>query len=124
MTEIFNQSTQLTQRRKLRNHMPFAERLLWYYLRRKYLDGHKFRRQVSIGPFVADFYCPKAHLAIEVDGDTHATTEAYDAQRTKYLQSLGIAVLRFTNQEIYHQRDAVVATIARHLSRPPLAPPS
>ncbi|TSC76286.1 MAG: hypothetical protein G01um101431_907 [Parcubacteria group bacterium Gr01-1014_31] len=106
--------------------MPFAELLLWYYLRGKHLNGYKFRRQVSIGPFIVDFYCPRTHVAIEIDGDSHVTPSAvtYDVRRQAYLQSLGMTVLRFTNTDIYHNRDAVLDSIVRHLPSPPLTPPS
>ena len=117
MTQLFNQTTLRAQRRQLRNRMPFAEQRLWYHLRGKRLGQHKFRRQVSIGPFIVDFYCPRVRLAIEVDGDSHYAPHAatYDVRREAYLRSLGITVLRFTNQEIYSNREAVLSTIARYL---------
>ena len=101
--------------------MPFAELLLWYYLRGKHLNGYKFRRQVSIGPFIVDFYCPRTHVAIEIDGDSHVTPSAvtYDVRRQAYLQSLGMTVLRFTNTDIYHNAMPcwiVSSAISPHLS--------
>src|SRR5262249_45029120 len=87
------------QRRKaLRRNASQAEQRLWEHLRGNQL-GIKFRRQYSVDAYVLDFYAPHAKLAIEVDGDSHFTGTApqYDHERTNYLNSFGIDVLRFTN---------------------------
>ncbi len=68
MNKIFNQNTQKEERRSLRRRSTKAERTLWQNLRERGFEGYKFRRQVSVGFFVLDFYCPELKLAIEVDG--------------------------------------------------------
>ena len=98
--------------RELRKNMTSAEKVLWKQLRSSQL-GVKFRRQHPIGPYITDFYTRDVGLIIEIDGDTHFTSDAkaYDAARTDYLQQLGLTVLRFTNLEIFHQLDGVLERI-------------
>lgn len=86
---------------KLRMNMTEAELKLWEYLRTKPF-GHKFRRQHPFGSFVLDFYCHKLRISIEVDGEYHLNSEQRerDAERTSYIESLGITEYRFTNKEI------------------------
>ena len=107
--------------RSLRQNMTKAEVILWMYLRRRALNGARFRRQHPIGPFIADFACASARLIVEVDGATHSTPDelAYDARRTKYLKSKGWTVLRVTNTDIYQDIDGVWLTIAARLAPPP-----
>lgn len=101
--------------------MTKAEVILWVNLRKRAMNGARFRRQHPIGPYIADFTCPATKLIVEVDGATHSTPEelAYDAQRTKYLEQLGWTVIRVTNTDIYENIDGVWRTI-----RAQLAPPS
>ena len=104
MGRIFSKVKFTPVRKSLRNNMPLAEQLLWAKLKNKQIKGYKFRRQHSIGKFVVDFYCPGAGLAIELDGDSHfesASAEKFDLQRQKFIKSLGIKVIRFSNNEIY-----------------------
>src|SRR3989344_7858595 len=124
MTEIFNKNLETIKRKRLRNDLTEAERLLWYRLKNKQIFGYKFRRQYGIEKYVADFYCPKAKLVIEIDGDSHIEEAAiqYDKERKKYIESLGLKVIRFTNVEVYKNLDAVIEIIIQNL--PPLAPPS
>ena len=70
--------------------MPEPEQRLWEKLRNRQLNGLKFRRQVSIGPYIVDFYCPEIPLAVEVDGDTHGEYKqrVYDGSRQKKLELL------------------------------------
>lgn len=79
------------------------------------LDGRKFRRQHSIGDYIMDFYCPAAKLCIELDGDAHFTTAGneYDTERTAYLNSNGIRVLRYENLEVLNFQENVLADIRR-----------
>src|SRR5262245_48076932 len=88
--------------RRMRRNMTPAERLLWWRLRRV-SEGWKFRRQAPVGPFVLDFSCIEARLAIEIDGATHGTSEeiAYDESRTRYLERNGWRVVRFWNAEVF-----------------------
>jgi very-short-patch-repair endonuclease len=105
----------------MRREMPAPERRLWHELRAKRFEGAKFRRQVVIGRYIADFACrtPKM-LIIEVDGDTHAEQATYDNARTEFLRMQGYDVLRFTNSEVAGNLDGVLMTIAAALRTPPL----
>ena len=84
--------------RELRENMTDAERCLWARLRLKHL-GYMFCRQKPIGDYIADFYCHKARLVVEVDGGQHFTedTASNDRVRDEYMRSLGLTVLRFSN---------------------------
>ena len=95
--------------RKLRRDAPDAERRLWYYLRDRRLGGFKFRRQVTIGPFIADFACIPCKLIVEVDGSQH--NELADRPRTEWFENLGWRVLRFWNNDVLQNTDGVVFTI-------------
>jgi very-short-patch-repair endonuclease len=86
---------------------------LWAALRSRQVEGLKFRRQVPIGPFIADFYCHAARLVVEVDGDVHAGREAADRERSDWLKSQGLRVIRFTNREVLDHLDEVAAEIVR-----------
>ncbi|MDA1168987.1 MAG: endonuclease domain-containing protein [bacterium] len=120
MGMIHNQKRSTPIRRNLRKIVPEPEQRLWYFLRNKRLLGYKFRRQQSFGRYVVDFYCAELHLAIEIDGDSHYTTDAesYDRERTKYLNVCGIQVLRYTNTEVMKNINGVVEDIASHLPSP------
>jgi len=97
--------------RELRRPMTRAEAKLWQRLRRRQLNGHYFRRQHPSGSFIADFYCAKARLVVEVDGDVHVMQEDYDSVRTEWLEERGYRVIRFTNDEVFCQLDAVLESI-------------
>ncbi|MCX6713008.1 MAG: endonuclease domain-containing protein [Candidatus Vogelbacteria bacterium] len=114
MSEIFNRTNEKTKRQTLRVAMPNAEIILWSRLRDRQLKGFKFRRQYGVGKYVVDFYCPSVKLAIEIDGDSHfleSRVEEYDFQRQKYIESMEIKFLRFTNLEIYEKLEDVLVTI-------------
>jgi very-short-patch-repair endonuclease len=93
-----------SRRKELRNNATPAEKLLWSMLQHSNLDGYKFRRQHSVGPYILDFYCPSERLAVELDGDSHFTDDAieYDNERTAYLNGMGIRVIRFLNTDIFN----------------------
>jgi very-short-patch-repair endonuclease len=95
-----------------------AERRLWKLLRPFRTNGYHFRKQVALGPYVADFACLHARLVVELDGDTHFTDAAlhYDAERDAFLHSKGLIVLRFTNDDMSHNPDGVYAVIANYLA--------
>jgi len=97
--------------RHLRQQLTPAEAQLWSVLSRRQLVGLKFRCQHPIGQFIVDFYCPSCKLIIEVDGGIHSQQEAYDEARTEKLQSFGYRVLRFTNEEVLNDLQAVLACI-------------
>lgn len=96
---------------QLRKEQTKEENLLWYNFLRKY--PMRFRRQYVIGSYIVDFYCHKAHLAVELDGSQHYEPEELqkDRQRTAYLETQGVQVLRFTNLEVLRQFDAVCEMI-------------
>ena len=98
--------------RRLRKEATFPERLVWSRLRAGQLDGVRFRRQHSIGPHIVDFYSARVKLAIELDGVSHEDREQHDRDRTRYLESLGIRVVRFTNDEVLRDLEDVVFRIA------------
>ena len=81
------------------------------------MAGFKFRRQQAWGPFILDFFCWEHRLAIELDGGQHFedVTADYDARRTAYLERQGIRVLRFTNDQVFKERNAVLEQILREL---------
>jgi len=98
--------------RTLRANATEAEQKLWSKLRKKQLHGFQFRRQYSIGPYFADFFCLEAKLVIEVDGSQHADREAQDERRSALLRAKGYRVLRFWNFEVMSEIDSVVGRIA------------
>src|SRR5262249_39591111 len=87
------------RRRELRNNPTAAEAILWKHLQRRQLLGKKFRRQYSIGRYIVDFFCVECDLAVELDGAPHfgELGEEYEAERTAFLQGLGIELVRFEN---------------------------
>jgi very-short-patch-repair endonuclease len=111
--------------RTLRHKPAEPERRLWQKLRNRQLGDLKFRRQTPVGPYVADFLCLDAMLIVEVDGDTHGTTQALDARRTAYLEREGFRVIRFSNAEVMANIDGVlVAVLAATLMPSPSQAPS
>jgi very-short-patch-repair endonuclease len=97
--------------RSLRHYPTEPEKRLWHALRNRQLGNLKFRRQTPVGPYVADFLCMEAMLIVEVDGDTHAATQAADAERTAFLMSEGFRVVRFSNVEVMGNLDGVLSAI-------------
>src|SRR5262245_44455665 len=100
--------------RSLRQEASDAERRMWYFLRDRRLGGFKFRRQLSIGPYITDFCCYERRLVIELDGGQHAEQQDYDEARTHYLEQQGFRVLRFWNEEIFKETDSVCQSIFMH----------
>jgi len=98
--------------RELRNAPTPAEVLLWHRLRRCAVGGHRFRRQQPIGPYYADFCCLALRIVVELDGDTHEGLEERDARKDAYLAKSAFRVLRFWNDDVYRDVDAVVRAIA------------
>ncbi len=115
--KLYNSKEYKTLRRKLRNEMTTAERLLWYQIRARRIKGYKFRRQVSIGNYIVDFYCPEAKLVIEVDGDSHfdPKTEIKDEERNRILSDYGLRCIRFTNLDVIKNIEEVVPIIMKML---------
>lgn len=106
----------LERAKELRREMTPAEKLLWQELRANKL-GVRFRRQQVIQGFIVDFYCHKAALVVEVDGDIHDLQKDEDARREKVLSELGLRVIRFGNDEVAMdaERSAVVGKIRESL---------
>ena len=102
----------------LRANMTDAERLLWKHLRAHRLNGHKFRRQQPLGPYIVDFVHCCARLVVEADGGQHNESET-DKQRDTWLQEQGFQVLRFWNNDILQNTDAVLEVIFRAVTASP-----
>ena len=104
--------------RALRQHPTRAEDILWRQLRGSRFNGAKFRRQVPIDRYVVDFYCHAAKLVVELDGKQHEWFADYDTGRREVVERLGLRVLRFTNEEVCGDLDAVLARIGGELRLP------
>ena len=110
----------IARARALRHRQTKAESLLWYVLRNRRLCGLKFRRQFPVEPFIADFACVEARLIVEIDGGYHDYTYADDRSRQRRLEQSGWKVLRFSNEDVLDDVEAVAVAIARHLNREPV----
>jgi very-short-patch-repair endonuclease len=112
------QANHLNLKRRLRSNMTGPEARLWSRLRARQLQGLKFRRQHGIGPYIVDFYCPEQFLVVEVDGDSHAEMDQIvrDKQREQYLQSLGLRVIRYINDDIMKNLGGVLEDLAERIS--------
>lgn len=108
------------RRRELRTSLTPAEALLWRHLQRSKLQGRRFRRQHSVGPYVLDFYCPSERLAIALDGAVHDQELANrrDVLRTTYLAATGVRVIRFENEAVVRNPEGVLASITRCFGAP------
>jgi very-short-patch-repair endonuclease len=102
----------IAQSRRMRANPTPAETLLWSKLRKRKLGGYRFLRQRIIGPYIVDFYCAELDLIIEIDGPIHQHQREYDEHRTKYLEIVRKHVIRFTNQQILEDVDAVLRVIS------------
>ena len=122
---LYNRRRQTPTRQRLRTHGTPAEAALWGQLKGRQLGGFKWRRQFGVGPYVVDFYCPQARLAVELDGAVHdgPGQRTYDAERTDALAAVGIRVVRFENRAVFERGDAVLATVlgeCRRATEPPV----
>jgi very-short-patch-repair endonuclease len=113
---MVERSRQFVFARRLRREAPATEQQLWRLLRDRRLDGLKFRRQLPIGRYVADFVCLRHRLIIEADGPHHDA--ARDAERDAWLKTQGFRVLRFQNAEI-NDPDRVLGLILEACAAPP-----
>jgi len=120
---VASMNTGVQTARGLRKSMTGIELLLWSRLRGHQLGGHKFRRQVPLGPFVVDFVCYASRLVVEVDGPAHEASMRQDALRDAYLGSCGFSVLRFSADDVLHRLDDVLRTILRECSWERSIPP-
>jgi very-short-patch-repair endonuclease len=85
--------------------------MLWEDLRGRRFQGYRFRRQVPIGPYIADFVCYGRKLIIELDGGQHADDVEYDRRRDEELRSRGFRVLRIWNSELTENRDGCLESL-------------
>jgi very-short-patch-repair endonuclease len=104
-----------TWAREMRGRMTDAEALLWQFLRNRRIAGAKFRRQHPVGRYILDFYCDEKKLGIELDGGQHAEAVDYDARRDAWLNMQGIRVLRFWNNQVLTETEAVMEAIYSEL---------
>lgn len=110
----------LTQRRAttLRRHATDAEVVLWQRLRRRQILGLRFRRQVPIGPYIADFACLESKIIIEIDGSQHLNSE-HDRVRDRFLRECGFRLLRYWSHDVLRETDAVMEAIYKAVKMPP-----
>ena len=117
---IHNKPSLKEKRKQLRNNSTSAESTLWTYLKKKQLDGRKFRRQHSVDNYILDFYCPSENLAVELDGEDHFWEEGIrrDKERTTYLNSLNIREIRFENRWVFADIEYVLCEIRKMFTTP------
>ena len=96
--------------------MTNAEQLLWNEIRAHRFGGLKFRRQVPLGPYIADFLCVEKKLIIELDGKSHEGKKSYDERRTEFLEKCGLRVLRFKNDDVEDDVEIVLKRISEIIS--------
>ena len=102
--------------RQLRREMTPAEVRLWRYLRNRQFNGAYFRKQHAVGRFIVDFFCAMSKLVVEIDGDSHAVQTDYDEARSQWLrEQKNYRVIRVTNDDVHHNIEGVLDTIAKAL---------
>jgi very-short-patch-repair endonuclease len=115
---MHSKSKSTERARELRQSQTKAEGLLWSLLRSKQLCGLKFRRQHPIGPCFADFACESRSIVVELDGEYHDQVQHKDMRRQRALERLGWKVIRFTNEDVLDDVEAVLRSIAQQLDLP------
>ena len=111
--------------REHRNNPTPAEKQFWNGLKSSLqFATYKFTRQKPLGEYIADFYCSDVGLVIEIDGDSHAQRSGYDCERTKFMNNLGLTVVRYTNQDVLQDIDSVFANLLNRLNQSPLVSPA
>jgi phosphoribosylformylglycinamidine synthase subunit PurQ / glutaminase len=122
---MFNEERRLREKKKakkafakkLRQRMTPQETLLWKLLRDRQLKHLKFRRQVAIGPYIADFLCSQHRLIIELDGRVHDARKEYDKERDAFLESLHYKVVRISNDTLHQSLTDVLVIISQSIYR-------
>jgi very-short-patch-repair endonuclease len=113
--DMFYEADRLTfdKATELRKNLTLAELILWKNLKNRTLFKAKFRRQHPINIFIVDFYCHKFKLAIELDGEIHQNNKVhkYDSERQKFIENLGIKILRFSNEQVILNLNKVIEKI-------------
>ena len=112
-------TTSIQKARALRSNLTDAEQFLWQRLRYRQIEGHKFRRQRPVGPYIVDFVCLEVKLIIEVDGGQHSDNKTYDMVRDRWLEEEGYRVLRFWNNEVLKNIEGVIEIIQCAADEPP-----
>lgn len=104
---------------KLRKEQTPAERKLWKYLRKNQINNLKFTRQKPIGKYIADFYCHKLKLVIEIDGDRHYKNQEpeKDKVRDEFFKNQNLKVIRFNNYDVYKNIEGVLKTIWKEVEK-------
>jgi very-short-patch-repair endonuclease len=97
---------------------------LWQRLRNRQLNGHKFSRQMPLGPYFCDFLCRERMFIVELDGVSHDASAEYDARRDTYCRSLGYDVMRIQNVDVMTNIEGVLHHIAASLAQLPTPNPS
>ena len=110
---IYNKNN-INKAKYLRSNMTKEEVKLWNILRAKRFYGKKFKRQVLIGDYIADFVCPDTMLVIELDGSQHVDN-IHDKKRDSYMQEIGYTVLRFWNNDVWNNIDGVCEEIKKYI---------
>ena len=108
--------------KRMRREPTEAEKLFWWEIRDRRLDGHKFKRQYLVGGYITDFVCIERMLIIELDGGQHSETTEYDTKRSAVLQSHGFRVLRVWNAEIFTNMEGVIDAVLSELGGETLSP--
>ena len=119
MDKDFTAHQQIDKARALRVNSTEVEKRLWYCLRNRQVEGHKFRRQHTVKRYILDFACEEEKLGIELDGGQHNTAQGRqaDARRTEELALEGWRILRFWNHEVIENREGVVEVVRAALTR-------
>ena len=112
-------SIPMVHAKRLRRDETDAERKLWMRLRDRQLNGLKFRRLQPIGRYIVDFFCSEQRLVTEIDGGHHADQIQADQRRTEFLNKAGYRVLRFWDNDVLANTEAVLHKIANELNAPP-----
>ena len=102
----------LSHAREMRREPAPAEKLLWHYLRNRQLANLKFRKQATVGKYIADFYCADRRVVIELDGISHLDRMEHDEERTRWMQTRNLRVVRFGNHEVFENIEGVLLVIA------------
>jgi very-short-patch-repair endonuclease len=103
----------------MRQHMTYAERCFWNAVRKRRYPGLRFRRQQIIDGFIADFYCNKLNLVIEIDGGIHEAQKDYDELRDRIINDKGINIMRFKNEDVINKIDWVLKQIVGNVPTQP-----
>jgi len=103
--------------RQLRNNSTLSEVLMWNQLKGKKVRGYQFMRQKPVGHYIVDFFCFKLRLVIEIDGDSHFGREQNDSERTVYLESHGLTVLRFIDSDVKKNLEGVLRILNDHIDK-------